>query len=218
MRPICTRAVELERVLEFFLDVALVARRIHVDEVDDDESAGVADAQLARDLDRGFAVRVERGFLDVAALGRLRRVDVDRGQRFGLVDDDRAAGGQAHGALERVLDLRFDLVAREQRHRFLVELEFAQVVRHDLLHELARVLVELLVVDEDFADVVAQVVAQGADDELGFLVDQERRVTRLRGVGDRLPQLQQVVGPTAVLRRRGRGRRCARSGPCPRGR
>src|SRR5262249_23141029 len=99
------RAIELQRVAELFLDVALMARRIHVDEVDDDEAARVADAELARDLDRRLAVGVERGLFDVAALGRLRRVDVDRGQRFGLVHHDRAAGRQAHLALERILNL-----------------------------------------------------------------------------------------------------------------
>ena len=168
------RAVELERVFQFFLDVALVARGIHVDEVDHDQAAGIANAQLARNLDCGFAVRVERGFLDIVALGCLRRVDVDRGQGFGLVDHDRAAGGKAHGALERVLDLRFDLEAREQRRGVLVQLQLAQVVRHDLLHELTRVVVELLVVDQDLADIVTQVIAQRTNDQLGFLVDQER--------------------------------------------
>ena len=170
-----------------------MTRVFHVDEVDDDEAAGIAQAQLARDFDCGFEVGVERGVLDVRALGRFRGVDVDRGQRFGLIDHDRAARRQAHIALERVLDLRLDLIARKQRHRFLVQLELAQVVRHDLLHELARIVVQLGAVDQDFADVVAQVVAQGADDELGFLVDQERGRAAHARFGNRLPHLQQVI-------------------------
>ena len=186
-------AVELERVLQRFLDFALVARAVHVDEVDHDQAAGIADAQLARDLDGRFAVGVERGLLDVAALGRLGRVDVDGRQCFGLVDHDGAARRQAHGAFERILDLGFDLEAREQRRGVLVQLELAQVVRHDLLDEIARVLEQVFVIDEDLADVIAQVVAQRADDELGFLVDQERTGARGGGFGDRLPQLQQVV-------------------------
>src|SRR6185312_10160297 len=187
------RAVTAQRIAQLVLDFALVARRIHVDEIDHDQAAGIADAQLARDFHRGFAVRVERRFLDVAALGGLGRVDVDRGQRFGLVDDYGATGGQAHGAVERVLDLGFDLEAREQRHGVVVELELAQVLRHHLLHEIAGVLEELFAVDQNFADVVAQVVAQGADDQARFLVDQKRCVPRLAGLVDRRPQLQQVI-------------------------
>ena len=186
-------AVQLERVAQAFLDLALVLGRFHVDEVDDDQAAHVADAQLAGDLDRGFEVGVERGFLDVAALGRLRRVDVDGGQRFGGVDHNGAARGQAHGAVERVLDLHLDLEAREQRHRVLVQLQLAQILRHHLLHELASVLVQLFLVDQDFADVVAQVIAQGADHQLRLLVDQERGRAALGRFGDGLPDLKQIV-------------------------
>jgi hypothetical protein len=92
-----------------------VLARAHVDEVDHHQAAEVAQAHLARDFFRRFQVGVEGGFLDVAALGGARGVDVDRGQRLGLVDHDRAAGGQADLALVGVLDLRLDLEAVEQR-------------------------------------------------------------------------------------------------------
>ena len=92
------RAIGLHRVLELLLDIALVARGLHVDEVDDDQAAHVAQAQLARRFFRGFHVGAEGGFLDVGAAGRARRVDVDGHQRLGVVDHDRAAGRQLHGA------------------------------------------------------------------------------------------------------------------------
>ena len=82
------RAILLERVLQAVLDFTLVAIGLHVDEVDHHQAAEIAQAHLARDFFGSFEVGVERGFLDVAALGRARRVDVDRGQGFGLVDDD----------------------------------------------------------------------------------------------------------------------------------
>ena len=56
-----------------------------------------------------------------------------------------------------------------------------------------RLVVHLVGVDEDLADVGAHVVAQGADDQARFLVDQEGRGLAQRGFGDRLPDLQQVV-------------------------
>src|SRR5690606_16433813 len=88
------RAVVLERGLQAVLDLALVLVRRHVDEVDHHQAAQVAQAQLARHLLGGLQVGVERGLLDVAALGGARRVDVDRGQGLGLVDHQGAAGGQ----------------------------------------------------------------------------------------------------------------------------
>ncbi len=66
--PSCTRARSyLQRVAQAVLDFALVLRALHVDEVDDDQAAQVAQAQLAGDLVGGFEVGVERGRLDVAA-------------------------------------------------------------------------------------------------------------------------------------------------------
>ena len=48
-------------------------------------------------------------------------------------------------------------------------------------------------VDQHFADVLAQVVADGANDDVGFLIDQEWRGAILGGVFHRGPELQQVV-------------------------
>ena len=117
------RAIHLHRIAQPILDVALVLRRLHVDEIDDDQSADVADAQLARDLVRGFEVRIERRGLDVAAARGARRVDVDGDQRLGVVDHDAAAGGQLHLVRVRGLDLALDLEAREERDVVLVELQ-----------------------------------------------------------------------------------------------
>ena len=91
------------------LDLALVALRAHVDEVDDDEAAQVADPQLAADLVGGLEVRVERRLLDVLALRRARRVDVDRRQGLGAIDDDAAARRQLHLVAVGRLDLALDL-------------------------------------------------------------------------------------------------------------
>ena len=115
--PIWIRARSwLHGIAQPVLDLALVALRPHVDEVDDDEAAEVANSELPADLVGRFEVRVERRFLDVLALRRARRVDVDRGQRFRSVDHDAAARWQRHLMVERRLDLALDLVTREQRY------------------------------------------------------------------------------------------------------
>ena len=98
-------------------------RLLHVDEVDDDQAAQVAQPHLARDLVGGFEVGAGGGFLDVAAARGARRVDVDRDQRLGVVDHDRAAGRQVHRARERGLDLVLDLEAAEQRRVVAVALD-----------------------------------------------------------------------------------------------
>lgn len=116
------RAVVLERVLQALLDLALALRRFHVDEIDHDQAAEIAQAQLAGDFVGRFEVRAGRRFLDVRALGRARGVHVDRDERFGVVDHDRAARRQRHRTRVGRLDLVLDLEAREERHVVVVAL------------------------------------------------------------------------------------------------
>ncbi len=89
-------AVVMQCIAQAVFHFALVLGRLHVNEVDHDQAAQVAQAQLAGDLVGGFAVGAESRFLDVAALGGAAGVDVNRHQRFGVVDDDSAAGRQGN--------------------------------------------------------------------------------------------------------------------------
>ena len=90
-----TRAILAHGFPQAILDGALVLGRTHVDEVDDDETAQVANAQLARNFVGGLEVGVQRRGLDVSALRGAGRVDIDRDERFRVVDHDAAARRQA---------------------------------------------------------------------------------------------------------------------------
>src|SRR6516162_9812597 len=79
---------------------------------------------LMRDLVRRLQIGLERGLLDIALARGAARVDVDRDQRLGLVDDDVAAGAQLDDGIVNRVELALDLVAGEQRHgRVLVLLD-----------------------------------------------------------------------------------------------
>ena len=164
----------MQRVAQAVFHGALVAGVLHVDEVDHDQTAEVAQAQLASDLFRRFEVGVERGGFDVRAFGGARRVDVDGGQGFGMVDYDRATGRQTHFARMCRFDLVFDLEAREQRHVVHIALDAVHVVRHHRAHERQRLLVNILGVDQNFADFRVEVVADGAHHQAAFQIDQRR--------------------------------------------
>ncbi len=174
-------------------DLALGILAHHVDEIDHHQPAEIPDAELSRDFVGRLEVGLQRGLLDIGTLGCAGRVDIDRQQRLGMVDHQGAAAGQPDFAGKRRLDLAFDLVTGEQRNGVAVDLELAQVVRHDLLHEFAGILEHFLVIDQNLADVLAQIVTQGADDQVAFLVDQKRRFASLGRFLDRAPELKQVV-------------------------
>ena len=165
-------AVVAHGATQSVLNFALILVGPHVDEVDNDQAAKVTQLELAGDLIGCFEVGVKGRFLDARAACGPRRVDVDGRQGFGVVDDNRATRRQAHFTLVGRFDLAFDLVAREQRNTIVVELQLAQVLRHDRLHEFLGLGVQLGIVDQDFIDIRAQVVTQRTDNDAGFLVDQ----------------------------------------------
>ena len=185
--------VVVQCLFQSLLDFALIARVLHVDEIDDDQAAEVAQAHLPSGLVGRLEIGAQRRLLDVGALGRPRRVDVDRHQGLGVVDDDRTARGKRDDAGIRGLDLVLDLEAREQRRRVPVSLDPVHQVGHHVAHELLGLVVDLVGVDQQFADVGAEVVPDRADHQARLLVDQERPGRRARGRFDRRPQLQQVV-------------------------
>ena len=78
---------------------------LHVDEVDHDDPADVAEPELAGDLlGRLEVVAVDR-LLEVRAADVLAGVDVDHGERLGALDDERPARRQPHLAVERLEQL-----------------------------------------------------------------------------------------------------------------
>src|SRR4029077_3116892 len=196
-------------------DVALVLRRLHVDEVDDDQPADVTDAQLTGDLVGRLEIGIGGGGLDVAAARGARRIDVDRDQCLGVVDDDAAAGGQLHLVRVRRLDLALDLEAGEEGDVVSVELELAlRVRRHEALHVLLRLLEGRLAVDQQLTDVIGKVVAHGAGDGVALAEHQKRRRAIAGGDVDLLPlRLEVVEVPLQLLDRTADARAAAAAAP-----
>src|SRR5690606_3683735 len=116
-------------------DGALVLAVFHIDEIDDDQAAQVAQAQLARHFVGRFQVGAQCGFFDVGPARGTRRVDVHRYQGFGVVDDHRAARRQLYSSRIGGFDLVFDLEAREQGDVVTVALDPLHVVGHHHAHE-----------------------------------------------------------------------------------
>src|SRR3990170_3028382 len=86
------RAVARQCLAKFVEHGIPVLFRIHVDEVDDDNAAEVPQPQLARDHLRGLQIGLEYRVVEAADPDEAAGVDVDCRQRFGLVDNQVAAG------------------------------------------------------------------------------------------------------------------------------
>ena len=179
-------------VAQAVFHVTAVFALVHVDEVDHDQTAQIAQAHLAGHFVSGFQVGAGGGFFDVAAFDGAGRVHVHRHQSFGVVDHDGAARRQLHGAGISRFDLVFDLEAAEQRRVVAVALHTRRELGHDVAHELLSLVVDVVGVDQDVADVVVEVVTNRANDQRRFLVNQESAFA-LGGTVNGGPQLEQVV-------------------------
>ena len=138
-------------------------------------------------------IGLHRRVVDMALARRAAGIDVDRGQRLGRCDDDRAARRQLHGRAVHLVELVLDPVQVEERHLVGVELHEAGAARHQHLHQPAGTLVGLLALDQHLLDVARVEVAQRALDEVALLVDQARGDALERGVAHLAPQAHEIL-------------------------
>jgi len=152
MRPTWIRARSCRRQsLSLRSTARLFALLVHIDEVDDDQARQVAQAQLPCDFLGGFEIGLERGILDVMLTGRAAGIDVDRNQRFGLVDHDVAAGPQLHGRRGTIASSWLSTPIRENSgwpSRYCLTARTFDGISN--LHEIAGFLIAGLAGDQDF--------------------------------------------------------------------
>ncbi|MNV14097.1 hypothetical protein D3C71_1047710 [compost metagenome] len=105
---------------------------IHVDEVDDDDAAQVAQPQLARHRLCRLQIGAEHGFFQIALANERTGVHVDGGHRLGLVDDQITAGFERHLLVQRPDDLILHAKHVEDRAVAGVQLQLLVQHRHVL--------------------------------------------------------------------------------------
>ena len=92
----------------------------HVDEIDDDDAAEIAKAQLPRNRLRRLQVGSENGLLEAAGPQIPAGVHIDGNHGFGLLDDQMPPGLQRHLPRQRSVELFLQPESLEQRISLLV--------------------------------------------------------------------------------------------------
>ena len=172
--------------LHHFLTVAAL---VHVDEIDDDDAAQIAQADLADDFLDGVHVGLDDGVFETGGLAYIfARINVDRHQRFRLIDHDIAAALQPHFRLQRLVDLLRQAKLLVQRNLFGVELYSPHQCGLKAVGEAQNSLVLLFVVHPDGREVGCDLVAQDAFDHVQIVIDQGRRLAVFGARLDLFPQ------------------------------
>ena len=168
-------AIVAQFLFEGLHDALAVAALVHVDEIDDDDAAEIAEADLANDLLDRVHVGFDDGVFEARGLSDiLSGIDVDGDQRFGLVDDDVAATLQPDFRFERLVNFFLQAELFEERRFFRVELDAAHQRGLETIGEAENALVFLLGVDPDGGEVGRDLVAQDTLDDVQVVVDQGR--------------------------------------------
>src|SRR5690606_1201684 len=148
----------------------------HVDEVDHDDAADVAEPELADDLLRRLQVVAGDRLLQVApGAGVLTGVDVDHGHRLGAVEDQVPAGGQVDLAVHPLEDLLLDPVGREHVRGAGVAPHPGDQVRRDVREVRLDRLVRLLPLDHQLPEILIEQIPHHPYHQVGFGVEQGRR-------------------------------------------
>src|SRR5580704_11462584 len=151
--------VLLQGLLQGGQNFFAVPALFHVDEVNDDDAAEIAQADLANDLLHGFDVGLDDGVFKArrALAYKFAGVDVDGDERFGMVDDDVAAGLQPDLRAQGFVELVLDAELFEDWGFLGVELDAVDEFGLKAAYELDDLAVLLFVVDPDGAEIVTHV-------------------------------------------------------------
>ena len=80
----------------------------HINKIQDDDAAQITQPQLPHDCMRGFEIGLENGVVEIAAVDIAAGVDINRGHRLGLLNDQVTTGFEVDPPSERALDFVFD--------------------------------------------------------------------------------------------------------------
>ena len=98
-------------IAQTVFNVTAIAGLFHVDKVNDDQAAQIAQTHLTGYFVSRFQVSAGSCFFNITAFDGTCRVDIHRNQRFGVVNHNGAAGRQLHCAGISRLDLVLNLKA-----------------------------------------------------------------------------------------------------------
>src|SRR6267378_3733865 len=183
--------VLLEGLLQRHENLFAVAALFHVDEVDHDDAAEVAQANLSDDFLHSFEVGLDDGVLEAGGTfaDEFSGVDVDGHERFGVIDNDVAAGFEPHFRAQRFVELVLDAELLEDRRFLAVQLDAIDELGLEAADEFDDLPVFLFAIDPDGGEIVADVIAKDALDEIQVAVQKRGRFALLAALLDFVPGL-----------------------------
>ena len=174
----------------------------HVNEVNDDNAADVAQTQLADNLLSSFQVVLGDGLFQVAAAtGELTGVHVHHGHGFGAVNHQRTTRRQVHLTVQCLRQLLVDAVVVEEVILAIPLLQAGDQVRRHVGHVRLDGIPGVLTLNDHRGEVLVEDITHGLNHQVGLLVE-HLRSQHLAGVSlllDLFPLRTQTVNVVGQL-------------------
>src|SRR5205085_5929410 len=190
-----------QRILQRLHHARTVAPLLHVDQVEYDDAAQIAQSDLPRDFFDRFHVRARDRVFEprAAAPDELTRVHVNRHKCLGLIDDEIAARFQPHARLDRFINLSLHAVSFKDRLFARVQLDAIDEARLNAIDELDDLLILLFVVHADRCEIVRELIAQETLYKIEVFVRHRGRFLLLGGAAYVLPSADEVARIVAQI-------------------
>ena len=155
-------------ITQTIFHILLTLAGLHINEVNHNQTTKVTQARLARNLIGCLKVGTCSGLFNVRATGSTCGVDVDRNQGFGMVNHNGAARRQGNGTGVGRLNLVLNLETRKERNIVVIAFNARQVIWHDDRHKGLRLLKNIVGVDQDFANIGLEIIANRTNNQAGL--------------------------------------------------
>ena len=147
----------------------------HVNEVNDDNAADIAQTQLTDNLLSSFQVVLGDGLFQVAAAtGELTGVHVHHGHGFGTVNHQRTTRRQVHLTVQSLRQLLVDAVVVEEVVIAVPLLQAGDQVRCHVRHVRLDGIPSVLALNNHRGEVLVEDVTHGLNHQVGLLVEHLR--------------------------------------------
>ena len=157
-------------------ELLLMVRIFHIDEVDNDNPADIAQSQLPGNFFCSLHIDIEDGFSLVSAGHFVTTVDIDHVHSFRMLDDNISTAAHSSRFSKRRLDLSGYTESFENGFGPLVQLQNANLVRSyggKITFDVAK---QLFIIDNNAREGIAQ---QIAEDRGGFVEFAQQLLRRL---------------------------------------
>ena len=144
---------------------------LHIDEIDDNDTAYIAQPELIGDFLHRLHVGLENGFFKIVFSDKTSRIDINHRQGLGSLDDNVAAAAQPDLFVKGAAYLHLNTVGLENRLLSPVEVYLVEETRGKGLDKTENPVIGLLIIHNNPVDLGRKDIPHHPQDNIQIGID-----------------------------------------------